>query len=298
MKFQKSILINKNSNKLWNCDKEILVLTDYKFWIFKWYMNYFPISKTLRIDELLIKIHCHFQKFGRAILLLKSINDPERFFTLFEEVGNNLLIKSFYLEKQEIIDRLIELYNFMKSKPEFEYFMHTINFYYSRFLLKLIAKKAIIIALKLSISTKIPYLFRVLYSFSLCYNYPFMYDLVKSEFEKIEQYGPEHEIQMICDWSHKTLTTEDMNNLVNDYSILCNTNQLKELDLDEFNSWGIDINEYDSALDLELNGELDKALEKYTKCKLKADIKRIKVLKDANKYLDDSILFIDYPNGK
>ena len=45
----------------------------------------------------------------------------------------------------------------------------------------------------------------------------------------------------ISDFTHKSLTREDVQNLVNDFHTLLNIEDIHELDLDDFNSWEINL---------------------------------------------------------
>ena len=83
----------------------------------------------------------------------------------------------------------------------------------------------------------------------------------------------------IANFTRKILRKEDYLNLYKDFDTLLKIDHISDLELSDFNGWEFNLEQYQRALEYELAGEFDKALQIYTENKIQADIDRVKALK-------------------
>ena len=77
----------------------------------------------------------------------------------------------------------------------------------------------------------------------------------------------------------QVLKKEDYLNLFKDFDTLLKIDHISDLELTDFNGWEFNLEAYQRALELELNGEFDRALKLYKEIKIQADIERVKAMK-------------------
>ena len=88
----------------------------------------------------------------------------------------------------------------------------------------------------------------------------------------------------IANFSKKQLKKEDLNNLFKDFETLLKIDDINDLELSDFNSWDINLSEYQRALDLEFAGKFEEAREIYEKNNLNNDALRVQhIVQELNK---------------
>uniref|UniRef100_A0A7S3IMR1 Uncharacterized protein n=1 Tax=Strombidium inclinatum TaxID=197538 RepID=A0A7S3IMR1_9SPIT len=101
----------------------------------------------------------------------------------------------------------------------------------------------------------------------------------------------------MANFTKKVLKKEDYLNLYKDFYTLLKIDDISDLELKDFNGWEFDLEAYQRALEFELAGEFDKALEVYKKNKIQSDIERVKALKEAlNKELSPGERHLTFQN--
>ena len=75
----------------------------------------------------------------------------------------------------------------------------------------------------------------------------------------------------MANFTNKVLKKEDFLNLYKDFDTLLKIDDITELELDDFNGWEFNLEEYQKALDHELKGEFDEALKIYEQNKVTPD---------------------------
>ena len=73
-----------------------------------------------------------------------------------------------------------------------------------------------------------------------------------------------------------------------DFDTLLRIDDIGDLELNDFNSWEINLEEYQKALDLEFEGRFEEAIKIYEENELNNDVFRVKsILSELNKELRD-----------
>ena len=67
----------------------------------------------------------------------------------------------------------------------------------------------------------------------------------------------------LANFSQKQLKKEDFNNLYKDFDTLLKIDDITDLELSDFNSWELNLEDYQVALDLELRGKFAEAQKIY-----------------------------------
>jgi hypothetical protein len=67
----------------------------------------------------------------------------------------------------------------------------------------------------------------------------------------------------LANFSQKQLKKEDFNNLYKDFDTLLKIDDITDLELSDFNSWELNLEDYQVALDLELRGKFSEAQKIY-----------------------------------
>ncbi len=80
----------------------------------------------------------------------------------------------------------------------------------------------------------------------------------------------------IANFSKKQLKKEDFSNLYKDFDTLLRIDDISDLELSDFNSWEINLDDYQKALDLEFEGKFEEAIKIYEENGLNNDIFRVK----------------------
>ena len=101
----------------------------------------------------------------------------------------------------------------------------------------------------------------------------------------------------IANFSKKQLKKEDFSNLYKDFDTLLRIDDISDLELSDFNSWEINLDEYQKALDLEFEGKFTEAIKIYEENGLNNDVFRVKsILNELSKELKEGekhIIFED-----
>lgn len=81
---------------------------------------------------------------------------------------------------------------------------------------------------------------------------------------------------------------EDYSNLYKDFDTLLRIDDISDLELNDFNSWEFNLEEYQKALDLEFEGKFEEAMAIYEKNDLNNDVLRVKsIMGELGKELRD-----------
>jgi len=83
----------------------------------------------------------------------------------------------------------------------------------------------------------------------------------------------------VANFTRKVLKKEDYLNLYKDFDTLLKIDDISDLELTDFNGWEFNLDRYQKALEFELQGDFDAALEIYQQNEIQADIERVKMLK-------------------
>ena len=232
-------------------------------------------------EYFLICAHLSHNNTPETLQILQYTTDPETWLQCFLHTGNYLLRNSKELVKSRIVETLKQMYKQIATNPEFEYFLHTVNYYYTRFSLKLCTEECINSAYKLAKLFDSSYLFKYIAYYSRFLGLETISDMARTEAQKLEG-GISNlamELGRIAEFTHKSMINDDIQNLVNDIHTIMNVESVHELDLDDFNSWEINLEEYERALEYELKGEFEKAEELYERNKLKSDKIRVNAIR-------------------
>ena len=92
----------------------------------------------------------------------------------------------------------------------------------------------------------------------------------------------------IANFSKKQLKKEDFSNLYKDFDTLLKIDDIQDLELNDFNTWDLNLEAYQTALDLEFEGKFEEAMKIYEANGLNNDVFRVKsILGELNKELRD-----------
>ncbi len=92
----------------------------------------------------------------------------------------------------------------------------------------------------------------------------------------------------IANFSKKQLRKEDFSNLYKDFDTLLRIDDITDLELNDFNTWDLNLEEYQKALDLEFEGRFEEAMKIYEANGLNNDVLRVKsIIGELSKELRD-----------
>lgn len=216
---------------------------------------------------------------GKVELALKGlgcIENPEVFIRCFVHASNYLMRRPKILANHSVINHLITIHKGATSNADMEKIKPLLNQYYHKLGQRLLTSDYYEEAYNIALSSESAILMRNIEYYCKWRGMLVMAEAAKKEAMK---YDPTittmaQEMAKVSGYTHKTLTAEDIQNIINDYNILMNVSSIHELDLDEFNSWEINLKEYEKALQLELEGNYEEARTIYERNKLSADAKR------------------------
>ncbi len=90
----------------------------------------------------------------------------------------------------------------------------------------------------------------------------------------------------IANFSKKQLKKEDFSNLYKDFDTLLRIDDISDLELSDFNTWDLNLDAYQQALDLEFEGKFEEAMKIYEENGLNNDVFRVKsIIGELNKEL-------------
>jgi len=232
---------------------------------------------------------------GKVELALKSLSciyNSEIFIECFMHVCNYLMRRPKILCNHTIIRLLISMYKGAVGRPDLEYLKPLLSQYYHKLGQRLLTSNYYEEAYNIALASESAILMRNIEYYCKWRGMLVMAEAAKKEAMK---YDPSittmaQEMTKISEYTHKTLTAEDIQNIINDYNILMNVNSIHELDLDEFNSWEINLKEYEKALQLELDGDYEEAKIIYERNKLGADAKRAENLQQIAESINQDVV--------
>ena len=91
-------------------------------------------------------------------------------------------------------------------------------------------------------------------------------NLIDYHMEKINpssQQSLVNSMTQLANFSQKQLKKEDFSNLYKDFDTLLKIDDITDLELSDFNSWELNLEEYQNALDLEFKGKFAEAQKIY-----------------------------------
>lgn len=92
----------------------------------------------------------------------------------------------------------------------------------------------------------------------------------------------------IANFSKKQLKKEDFSNLYKDFDTLLRIDDISDLELNDFNTWDLNLDAYQRALDLEFEGRFEEAMKIYEENGLNNDVFRVKsIIGELQKELRD-----------
>ncbi len=253
--------------------------------------------REVRINE--YGIVCQHLERGRletALNIVQNIEDPEHFMQAFVHVANYLMRRTSVLAHRLVINLLIQIHDHALARSEFEYLRNFLNQYYHQLGQRLLTEGKYEEAYRIGLAVESAGLMRNVELYCKWKGRLVMAEAAKKEAMKYDQNITTlaQEMTKISDYTHKALTGEDIQNVINDYHTLMNVTSIHELDLDEFNSWEINLKDYEKALQLELDGAYDEAKTIYEKNKLSADAKRAETLGNLTKAMNQNVVqFVD-----
>ena len=106
-------------------------------------------------------------------------------------------------------------------------------------------------------------------------------NLIDYQLEKVNpasQQSLVNAMTQLANFSQKQLKKEDFNNLYKDFDTLLKIDDISDLELSDFNSWELNLDEYQVALDLEFKGRFKEAQKIYEESQITNDVLRVKNL--------------------
>ena len=135
----------------------------------------------------LISIHLSSANFITALKLLTNVLEPELWLQSFLHVGNSLLRNIQVLKTKVIIQELLKMYHIILHNPDFDYFIHTINYYYSKFGFKLLAFDYFEKAFRVAMAIKSAFLLKFIHFYAKHKNKLTLSLFCKNEACKLDQ---------------------------------------------------------------------------------------------------------------
>ncbi len=108
-------------------------------------------------------------------------------------------------------------------------------------------------------------------------------NLIDYHMEKINpssQQSLVNSMTQLANFSQKQLKKEDFSNLYKDFDTLLKIDDITDLELSDFNSWELNLEEYQVALDLEFKGKFAEAQKIYEQNGIRNDVLRVKNLQN------------------
>lgn len=198
------------------------------------------------------------------------------------------------------------LYRRCRDSVEFQYFFHTIEFYFLKLGIKYLTLSLYEPSLKIALETKSHHLINTILVFARAQKNASILGLVN--YIK-EQWHPGSSnitlvksMEQIANFSKKQLKKEDLGNIYKDFETLLRIDDINDLELSDFNSWEINLEAYQTALNYELDGKFDEAKQLYKENNLTSDMTRVdNIQKQINKEMaerEKNIFFSELKNLK
>lgn len=244
--------------------------------------------------------HKHMLKYLKA-----CIYDPDAFIQCCVMFLNELLRNGSLLISHKIhVNDLLELYKRCRDSIEFQYFFHTIEYYFLKIGIKFLTLSFYEASLKIALETKSTQLLNTIAIFARAQRNISVLSIVN--YIK-EQWSPGSSnislvksMEQIANFSKKQLKKEDLGNIYKDFETLLRIDDINDLELSDFNSWEINLEIYQTALNFELDGKFDEAKQLYKENNLSSDMTRVdNIQKQINKEMserDKNIFFSELKN--
>ena len=246
--------------------------------------------------------HSHMLRY-----LSNCIYDPESLLiscVLFmnEILRNGILLSSYKIH----VNDLLKLYKNWRDSSEYQYFFHTIEFYFLKIGIKYLTIGLYEPSLKIALEMKSTQLLNTISVFARAQKNASIIGLVN--YIK-EQWSPGSSnitlvksMEQIANFSKKQLKKEDLGNIYKDFETLLRIDDINDLELSDFNSWEINLDAYQTALNYELDGKYDEAKQLYKENNLTSDMTRVdNIQKQINKEMaerEKNIFFWELKNLK
>jgi hypothetical protein len=258
--------------------------------------NTYYSKKTIIDDFDIVKNYIWNRQLEKSFTYCTHIRNPEQWLSSFTSIINYLMQSNDECSNPVLLKYMINLYKAVSINAQFDYIRHTIKFNFLKIGLKAISNKSFHIAYVIAMLIKSGYLFKCISIIARSNKEEGIAECARVHSGLCEgEMLIEDQINKISDYANKHFQQMDLHNLINDIDTILNIDNLHELDLEEFNSWDINIGEYQTAIDMELNNQYDKAKALYLKNGLNSDAKRIDGLKhsiipiiDAEEYVNPS----------
>lgn len=143
----------------------------------------------------------------------------------------------------------LKIYNIVKIHSEFSYFKHTVDYYYLKIALKFLTLFRYENAIKIALQMESYQLKSTIQSFAISHhNIPIislMSHIMKdSALDENQDDSLVSAMSRIANFSKKQLRKEDLANIYKDFETLIRVKDINDLELSDFNSWDIDLEEY------------------------------------------------------
>eukprot|EP00826_Nyctotherus_ovalis_P050032 TRINITY_DN6091_c0_g3_i4.p1 TRINITY_DN6091_c0_g3~~TRINITY_DN6091_c0_g3_i4.p1 ORF type:complete len:458 (+),score=32.42 TRINITY_DN6091_c0_g3_i4:36-1376(+) len=233
--------------------------------------------KSLKMSEyLMLRHYLDNSKLEAALKLIKAIENPKHFVRSFVHLCNYLMRRPKLLANDIALKYLEEIYITLNTRHELTPVSDFLKEHFSNLGNRLIASDYYEEAYKIATLTQSAGLMRIIEQYCRWKERLVMTRKIKNELAT-------HDRKLSSDNAIKELEKEDVQQMKNEYHTLMNIESVNELDLSEFSSWGIDFEQYEAGLNLELSGNYEKAAALYEKNKLEADARRAKKLNELSK---------------
>ncbi len=249
-----------------------------------------PWKRTSLNEYWLICEHLENGRIQAAFNLMQCVGDPEVYGQVFAHLAAYLMRRPKSLAHPKIIEQLIRTHLFVACRQDFDYLKIFLMNTFEQIGQRLLAIGRHEETFRVALVVESAKLMRNIEVYCKWKGRLVLAETAKKEAMRIDPSITTlaQEMAKISDYTHKALTGEDIQNVINDYHTLMNVSSIHELDLDEFNSWEINLKEYEKALQLELDGDFDEAKRIYEKSKLTADAKRAETLSQLMKSINQN----------
>ena len=248
-------------------------------------------------DAFIVKVLKSKKNFRHMLRYTKSwIYEPEAFLHCCIDTLNEILKNGKLLTTHKVhVDDILSLYKRTRDSPEFQYFVHTIEFYILKIGIKFLTLSHYEASMKIAVEMKSIQLLNTISSFARAQRNISVLWVVNYIKEKFSPGSTNSNLvksmEQIANFSKKQLKKEDLGNIFKDFETLLRIEDINDLELSDFNSWEINLEAYQTALNYELDGKYDEAkqLYSYKDNNLTSDMNRVdNIQKQINKEMAES----------
>ncbi|CDW76778.1 UNKNOWN [Stylonychia lemnae] len=207
--------------------------------------------------------------------------DPETWLSSALQLINYCLLNSNVLTGQQITKvKIFQLYKISHQRQDFDYFNHTIEYFFTKLCLKYLSLKMYEEALYIAFEMDSANLLNQIKVLAKKQRNTIIQGLIDFHKEKNNPGSSANSLMksliQIANFSKKQLKKEDFSNLYKDFDTLLRIDDISDLELSDFNSWEINLDDYQKALDFEFEGKFEEAMKIYEQNNLNNDIFRVK----------------------